>query len=219
MSSRIFRPDEGRQADTLAWRQVSGPHVAPARASQGAKAPDPAFHTAQVQQQMEQRVREAHAAGLREGEAAGRSRAVAEVQPVIERLSRSIDEIGQLRGKLRREAEADTIKLAMAIARRVLRREVAVDPEALHGLVLGALERLQSQEISRVRVHPSHAGAVSEQLRNRGNGGNVEVIADGSREPGSIVFETRRGNLDASVESQLQEIERGLADCLRRQTA
>jgi flagellar biosynthesis/type III secretory pathway protein FliH len=31
------------------------------------------------------------------------------------------------------------------------------------------------------------------------------------------VFETARGNLDASVESQLGEIERGLADILRRQ--
>jgi flagellar assembly protein FliH len=44
----------------------------------------------------------------------------------------------------------------------------------------------------------------------------VEVIADASREPGAVVFETERGNLDASVDAQLREIERGLADCLRR---
>jgi flagellar biosynthesis/type III secretory pathway protein FliH len=30
------------------------------------------------------------------------------------------------------------------------------------------------------------------------------------------VFETAHGNLDASIESQLQEIERGLADRLHR---
>ena len=46
-----------------------------------------------------------------------------------------------------------------------------------------------------------------------------------SREPDNFVhwlllsrIETERGNLDASVESQLGEIERGLADTLRRQT-
>jgi flagellar biosynthesis/type III secretory pathway protein FliH len=33
-----------------------------------------------------------------------------------------------------------------------------------------------------------------------------------------VIFETRHGNLDASVDSQLQEIERGLADRLRRQS-
>ena len=33
-----------------------------------------------------------------------------------------------------------------------------------------------------------------------------------------MVFETNQGNLDASVDSQLQEIERGLADHLRKQS-
>jgi flagellar biosynthesis/type III secretory pathway protein FliH len=32
---------------------------------------------------------------------------------------------------------------------------------------------------------------------------------------GTVIFETDRGNLDASVESQLREIERGLGDRLR----
>jgi flagellar biosynthesis/type III secretory pathway protein FliH len=46
----------------------------------------------------------------------------------------------------------------------------------------------------------------------------VEVIADSSHELGSVIFETTRGNLDASVNSQLQEIERGLTDRLRKQS-
>ena len=40
---------------------------------------------------------------------------------------------------------------------------------------------------------------------------------DGSLQPGGVVFETNQGNLDASVDSQLAEIERGLADHMRRQ--
>ena len=44
------------------------------------------------------------------------------------------------------------------------------------------------------------------------------MIADPSRDLGTVIFETQRGNLDASVDSQLQEIERGLADRLRRNT-
>jgi flagellar assembly protein FliH len=46
----------------------------------------------------------------------------------------------------------------------------------------------------------------------------VEVVADSSRSPGDVIFETERGYLDASVDSQLQEIERGLADRLRKNT-
>jgi flagellar assembly protein FliH len=187
----------------------------------GADAEDPQRSReqfAQLQQQYEQRTREAHAAGVREGEAAGRQRAAAELQPVIDRLGRAIDEIGGLHARLRAEAEADLIQLSLAIARRVLRRELAIDPEALHGLVLGALEKLSGQEISRVRVNPAHAALVTESLRQNSASDKVQVIADPSRELGTVIFETQRGNLDASVESQLQEIERGLADRLRRNT-
>ena len=74
---------------------------------------------------------------------------------MMERLARSIDEIGGLAAASARAKPRPTwCKLALAIARRVLRRELAVDPEALHGLVLAALEKLQGQEICRVRVHP-----------------------------------------------------------------
>jgi flagellar assembly protein FliH len=194
--------------------------VGPAREAgkaTGAEAqPDVQLQAAQIQRESEQRIREAHAAGTREGEAAGRARAAAELQPVIDRLGRSIDELAGLRARLRSEAEADLVKLSLAIARRVLRRELAIDPEALHGLVLAALEKLQGQEICRVKVHPSHAALVTECLRQIVTGAPVEVIPDPSREPGAIVFETARGNLDASVESQLQEIERGLVDLLKR---
>lgn len=168
----------------------------------------------QLEGKIEERVEEAHAAGIREGEAAGRNRAAAELQPVMERLERSITELSGLRARLRREAESDLVRLALAIARRILRRELAVDPDAIHGLVLGALEKLQGQEICRVRVHPAHAGMVSACLRQMAAAAPVEVVPDASRDLGTVVFETERGSLDASVESQLREIERGLSDRL-----
>ena len=217
MSSKVRQPDETSGVEPLVWRQMYA--TGPTRHGVDSEdPPDSRERLAQLQQQYEQRAREAHAAGLREGEAAGRQRAAAELQPVIDRLARSIEEIGGLRGRLRAEAEADLIQLSLAIARRVIRRELAIDPEALHGLVLGALDKLQGQEISRVRVHPSHAALVAASLRLNSASVKVEVISDPSRAVGAVIFETQHGNLDASVESQLQEIERGLADRLRRQS-
>ena len=163
-----------------------------------------------------ERVREARDAGLKEGEAAGRARGLAEIKPAVDRMARSIDELAGLRGRLRREAETDVVKLALAIARRVLLRELAVDPDALRGLVLASLEKMESVEICRVRVHPAHAALLKNCLGGANGGRPVEVIADAGREPGALIFETERGNLDASIESQLAEVERGLADRLRR---
>jgi flagellar assembly protein FliH len=218
MSCKLFESDE-TPAAPLVWRTASA--VVPQKAP--GPPPDNAAElraqAAQLQHEYEQRIRQAHAAGVKEGEAAGRARATAEIQPVIERLARAMEEVAGLRASLRAEAEADLVHLSLAIARRVLRREIAIDPEALHGLVLGALRKLQGQEIARVRVHPSHAVAITKCLQENLNADKIEVIADPSREIGAVIFETQRGNLDASVDSQLQEIERGLADRLTRPAA
>jgi len=212
MSSRVLDPDGPHPAESLVWRQVATARAVPqTRAARPAEA-----DREEANRVWAQRVAEARAEGVREGEAAGRSRAAAEMQAALQRLAQSVEEIASLRGRLRREAEADTVKLALAIARRVIRRELAVDPETLHGLVLAALEKLQAQEICRVRVHPGQVSAVAALLRKAAGGVTIEVVPDGSRDPGAVVFETERGNLDASVESQLGEIERGLADALRR---
>ncbi len=209
MSCKLLPPEETQPGAPVVWRQMRG------EAGRAPGAPDAATRLAQTEQEGERRSKEAYQAGAREGDASGRQRAMAELQPVMERLARSIEEIGSMRARLRREAEADVVQLALAIARRVLRRELAVDPEALRGLALAAMEKLQAQEIRRVRTHPSHAALLSAVLREK-TGAEIEVVADPSREPGSVVFETTRGNLDASVESQLREIERGLTDRLRR---
>ena len=216
MSSKIIAAGDNPEVEPVLWRRV--PSAGAARPATRETPQDEARRLAQLEQQTEQHAREAYAAGLREGEAAARGRSAAEIQQTIGRLARAIDEIAGLRPRLRAEAEADLIRLALAIARRVLRRELVIDPEALHGLVLGALEKLQGQEIARVRVHPSHASPVSACLREMRDGAAIEVVPDPSREIGDVVFETLRGNLDASMESQLQEIERGLADRLRKQS-
>jgi flagellar assembly protein FliH len=217
MLSKVLPPGAPSPAEPVPWRQLQPPQRGVEAGAQAA-APDPAAQLAAWERDWQEKVREARAAGLREGEAAGRARATAEMQPVIERLGRTIQDLATLRARLRRQAEADMLKLALAIARRVLRRELAIDAEALHGLVLAALEKLEAREICRVRLHPSQAAAVSAWLHQSGAASPVEVAADPACDPGAAVFETPRGDLDASIETQLQEIERGLADCLRRQS-
>jgi flagellar assembly protein FliH len=78
------------------------------------------------------------------------------------------------------------------------------------------LENVDTDVITPIaRVHPAQASLVNACLQQVRSASPVEVIADPSAEPGAVIFETDRGNLDASLESQLKEIERGLADRLR----
>ena len=52
------------------------------------------------------------------------------------------------------------------------------------------------------------------QALARAGRGGLPLIADGTLERGAILVETARGKLDASLETQLTEIGRGLADRL-----
>jgi len=152
----------------------------------------------------------------REGEAAGRKAALAEVQPVLQRLAASIQQASELPSKLRAQSEADLVQLAVAIAQRILQRELNVDPAVIAGLVRVGLEKVRMQDMMRVRVCPDHLEAIKECLARSG-AAHVEVIADPAQERGGVIFETSRGKLDVSIGTQLREIERGLTDRLRGQ--
>jgi len=173
---------------------------------------------AEMESLLERRMQEAHQKGFREGEAAGKKQGAAEVQPVIDKLAHSIRELAGFRDVFRRKAEPDLIKLAIAIAGRILRRELSVDPEAVGGLLKAGFEKLRRQEACRVRLHPSHKPAVQRWLEQRPSDCPIEVVADPSLQVGAVIFETAGGDLDASASTQLAEIEAGLVDVLRRRS-
>jgi flagellar assembly protein FliH len=220
MLSRILRVAEDTSVEQMRWPKAGAAGKPPAgrepRGGSQGDARDDAAHAARIaelEEQVERRATLARQEGFREGEAAGRSRAAAEAQPALEKLARSIEEVARLRPRLLRETEAELVELAMGIARRILRRELSVDAEALQGLVKGALEKLSAREICRIRAHPELEPGIRRCLERESQSG-IQVIGDATLERGGILVETSRGKLDASLETQLAEIGRGLADRL-----
>jgi flagellar assembly protein FliH len=89
-------------------------------------------------------------------------------------------------------------------------------PDALLGLVKAALEKIEAREVHRVRIRPEDAPMVKQFLEKMGLPQKVEVISDPGLERGAAIFDSSHGALDASVETQLAQIERGLSDLVRR---
>lgn len=235
MSSRILRGEQAAEVEPMLWIQVAD-HTAgyqalfesaPAPEKEEEKeeeppAPPQPDRTAEfearfaaMQAEAERAIREAREAGRREGEFATRSAMQADVARAVEELGSTVRQLSELRPKLRLEAEADLVRLALEIARRVIRRELTADPEAITGLARTALERLRLQETVSVRMHPQFQEAVRQFLAHAPGAAHIEVIGDPTMDRGAIVFETARGRLDASAETQFREIERGLTDRLR----
>jgi flagellar assembly protein FliH len=161
---------------------------------------------------LDQARREAYAEGL----AAGRQQAEEQFRPAAQGLAETLDSLARLRESIREETIQDLVHLAVSIAARVIHREVAVDPDALGGLIQAAFSKLQSREINRVRMHPTLEPLIRKMLEQSGAPKNLVLTPDASLKPAEVFFETAQGTLDASVDTQLREIERGLIDKLER---
>jgi len=214
----VLREDEHEIVQPVWWRDGgrSGSHAEPHRsrgpiANEKRRSGDEGTGA-----DTERAEREAYQRGFAEGKAIGREQAGAELQPVMERLSKTLADLASLRSRIRRDAEKDLLKLSITIARRVLHRELTIDPESVEGLIKVALEKLQSRELYRVRVHPDQEPAIRASLERFANSQKIELAPDPSLHCGDVLFETAHGTLDASIDSQLREIERGFADRLQK---
>jgi flagellar assembly protein FliH len=221
MSSKLHRG--GVPMAPITWRSVgSTEDVVVTREQQPAKEYSPpsaasgSGRGARFGNDPEQKMRAAYQQGVQEGQASARQELGGQLEAMNARMARAIEEMSGMRQRFRQEAEEDVVKLALAIARRVLHRELTVAPDALLGLVKAALEKIEAREVHTVRIRSEDAPMVKQFLGKMGLPQRVEVLSDPGLERGAAIFESSRGTLDASVETQLAEIERGLADLVRR---
>jgi flagellar assembly protein FliH len=219
MSSKLLR-GASIPAEAVTWRRVSPSEaivssseaitsdVQPGYISEPGSTPAGSKTAADI----EQRLQLARRQGFEEGQAASSQSLAVELETMQMKLGRSIEELTGWRPRYRRQAEQDVVALALAVARRILHRELTVAPEALLGLVKAALDKMEAREVHQVRVSRQDAAMLRQFFEKMGLPQRIEVIADPSLAPGGVLIESSRGVLDASVDTQLSEIERGFAD-------
>ena len=111
-------------------------------------------------------------------------------------------------------AEGQVVKLALAIARRVLAREVAADAMHLQATVRAALARVQDGSRPVLRVCGAETAGWAALL-----GGEVEVVAEERVAAGECWLETKVGSVELGVRPQIDEIERGMMELTHREVA
>jgi flagellar assembly protein FliH len=198
---------------SLPWRQHGQPVPGHERQKRGG--PAVSNEVRQLRAKIEEltaEIAQKSAEAYEKGVRAARQSLEGEVRSAVETLATTIAEVASTRAETIRRAEADVVRLSIEIARRVLHRELAVDSSALEALIKAAIEKLQQQEVYRVRVHPDQERLVRGCLEQAGRGQGIEVIGDPKQSKGGAFFEISRGALDASVDTQLREIEHGLID-------
>ena len=162
-----------------------------------------------LEQEVEGVRKQAFDAGIQQGE----QRAHRELVPIVEKMKQAISDTIGARSTLRASAEKDVVQLAVQIAKRILHRELATDPNALSALAKVVFDRMTRSEGYTLTLHPRFLEAVQASLTGN-SGSRVRIEPDPGCAPGTFIVRSEEGTIDASVEAQLDEIARGLADRL-----
>ncbi len=202
----------------------SAPKLQPAPASQPspfcyaeAQAGDEsAAKTAQAaEEQMRRRESEAFERGRQSAEQQLRASADAAAARSREQVLRAVSEFAHERTAYYRRIEGEVVELALAIARKILHREVQLDPHTLAGIVRVTLEKLDAGTSVNLHVHPQEVTDWRHYFASKAEGAPVaEVHEDPTLLPGECRVETSLGTTELGIESQLKEIETGLLDLL-----
>ncbi|HYM09665.1 MAG TPA: FliH/SctL family protein [Bryobacterales bacterium] len=210
MPSSVVKRDAARSlppVDWPVWTAGGGVAAVPAGRGGAGRVGPPAAGAAELARVE----KEAYERGFREGEAAGARQGVEQFQGAMRAFAQSAAALAGHKPALRAEAEREAVMLSLAVAQRIVRRELAMDPTIVLAVVKACFEELGNAEIYRLRLHPQDVQPVAAYLHEQ-RGARIELIADAAIGRGGAVFETSQGRLDARVDTQLAEIERGLAD-------
>jgi flagellar assembly protein FliH len=131
------------------------------------------------------------------------------------RVARVCEEFARERGKYFADVEAEVVRLALAIAARVLHREAELDPLLLTGVVRVALEKVAEDSATLLRV----PAAEVEIWREVTSSDSTNVVGDERMKAGECVLETSVGKVELGVSAQLEEIEKGFFDLLQQRPA
>jgi flagellar assembly protein FliH len=152
--------------------------------------------------------REAFTKGYAQGERAGLEAGAKRAEAMLRRVAQTLEELSTLRDAVVRQSEQELVQLAVAIARRILQREVALDPQLIGALAHVALERVGPATPAVIRLHPEDYAVVSAQQSADWAGRQVQVLPDPSVSRGGCLVESEFGYIDASVDAQVAEIAR-----------
>ena len=162
----------------------------------------------------------ASAEGFQRGEREGRVKARIEAETEMSaaairvrgQVQRALDEFAAARQVYFAEIEGQVVRLALAIAARVLHRETQMDALVMAGAVRVALDKLADN--SGVLLRAAVADVASWQKLLAASDDPPRVVGDVSLERGECAIETTMGTVELGVQTQLEEIERGFFDLL-----
>jgi len=171
------------------------------------KNPTPAEKTVQVRETDIKKIQQdAYGKGYAEG-LKSQNKDVAAKLDLLATITKTIP---QIKKDILDKGEEQMVKLAIAIAEKILQQEVLTRKEIILDVLKGALKNISETEGMKIRLNPQDFRYMMEVkkdfLQSFDGIRNIVFEEDSSIKRGGAVVETMFGEVDARLENQLKEI-------------
>ena len=178
--------------------------------------------SARADEQAEQLKQQAHDEGYQNGLAQGLQVASDEMRQNIDKSIEKSQTILSITEQEAKEmifvAERQIIEIALAVARRILAREIEENPMAVLPIVKNALEKVRDQEQVTARVSPDDFDVVLLAKRDleimMGRERALTIMADRTIDPGGCMIDTAYGTVDARLDIKFEMLAKALREVL-----
>lgn len=138
-----------------------------------------------------------------------------QMQTVLPAMQQLVHEVQAARLVWMQQWEQNAVRFSLAVAEKIVRREVAQQPDIALHLVREALELASGSQQIRVYLNPQDHAALGKQVaeiaRHIASIAPTDIQADEGVTPGGCIVQTEFGHIDQTVEAQLARIAEELA--------
>jgi flagellar assembly protein FliH len=152
---------------------------------------------------------QAYDRGLAAGLTQGAARAEQRIRPAMEALAQATLALGEAQEEFARERVRDLECLALAVARKLIQRELKTDPALVRDLVARAIELLPLDHALELHLNPADLAALTphaEALMPRGRALTLQWVPDPTLEPGSFLVESPLRIVDGRTDVALRTL-------------
>lgn len=163
---------------------------------------------AQAHAEAERIHQQARNEGYEAGRVSGHEHGAAEIAGAASALGQAAHGIEALRAETAAAVETDAIELALTLAGKILAGAFQARPELIVEVVQGALRRIGDRRRITVLVNPADLEVVRAAIGELTAQGSGVELCDLQSDPrvavGSAIVRTAEGEVDASVQTQLE---------------
>lgn len=163
-------------------------------------------------------LKEARAQGTQAGKEAGFKESTEKALALIKRAEEVLLEAEHKRNEIIKEAEAEIIELVILLAERVIKTELTQNKEIILGNVSAAVKRITGEGEITVKVNLSDL-ELTESMKEEFIAGlsgieGIKIKIDPTITPGGCKIETNFGIIDAQIETQFDQLAKGLREAI-----